>query len=243
MNTCLMDSREGVNITVLYCRQEIITTSLITLSITSMILQELDFMFFYTPINSPDWKKFSLNVLYIRELLMMYWTLCRILYGEELLKNVKLRTVFICSRVYNSCMVKLKAKQFLYRPGRALRASEVWGSQNSKACGTWRWQVCHPLAQAVFASQNILLVTISAGGWVEPRAVMRLRNISMKNSSNPIANRNHDLSACWAVKSSMAQRNFKWNSSVKYEVRQKAVDKKRVRRYAQLLVMRPFYVL
>jgi hypothetical protein len=82
-------------------------------------------MFSYTPIISPDCKKFSLKVLYIREVLMTYWTLCNILYGEELLKNVKFHTVFICNRVYNSFMLKLKAKQFLYRPGRALRSSGV----------------------------------------------------------------------------------------------------------------------
>ena len=64
----------------------------------------------------------------------------------------------------------------------------------------------------------------------------------MKNSSNPIVNRNHDLSACRAVKWSMDQGTFVWNSCVKYEVRQRAVYKKRVRRYAQLLTIRPFYV-
>jgi len=57
MNICCMDSRAGVNMTVLYSREGIITARLITLSKTSMILQELVFTFSYTPINSPHWEK------------------------------------------------------------------------------------------------------------------------------------------------------------------------------------------
>ena len=47
--------------------------------------------------------------------------------------------------------------------------------------GTWRRYRCHPYAQAAFTHQEIFLVFIGAGGWVDSRA-------TVKNSSDTIRN-------------------------------------------------------
>ena len=51
-------------------------------------------------------------------------------------------------------------------------------------------------ALAAFTMQAILLVLISVAGCVNSRTTERTEGISMRNSSNTIANRTRDLLAC-----------------------------------------------
>ena len=53
---------------------------------------------------------------------------------------------------------------------------------------------------AAFTPQEIFLVLISVGDWANPRAIVRAgRIMSMKNSSDTIGSRTHDLPVCRAV--------------------------------------------
>jgi hypothetical protein len=66
-----------------------------------------------------------------------------------------------------------KSKQSLYRPGEALRVPGAWGSLDFKTVTTCRWYGCQLYAPATFTWQEIFLVLISVGGWVDLRARMR----------------------------------------------------------------------
>ena len=62
--------------------------------------------------------------------------------------------------------------------------------QDFKTIGTRKWQDCQP---------SLPPRKYSGTDWVDPRAIVRLEGLSMKNSSDNIENRNRDLLACSAV--------------------------------------------
>ena len=59
------------------------------------------------------------------------------------------------------------------------------------------WQSCQPYAPAVSYPQEILLVLISITGWVDPRAIVRLKGIYVNEKSTDTSwDRNSDLPIC-----------------------------------------------
>jgi hypothetical protein len=67
----------------------------------------------------------------------------------------------------------VRVKQTHYRPGQALRVPAVWGSQISRQSAHEGGKVFSPYTPAAFNPQEIHLVIISVGGWVDPRAIVR----------------------------------------------------------------------
>jgi hypothetical protein len=110
---------------------------------------------------------------------------------------------FCCFRsLSDSCpdlSPEVSLKQFsLYMPGQALRAPEVWGSQDFQTISTWRWQCRHSYALAAFTHQEIFLVLISVIGWINPRATVWPELLSQWKFQFPTGNQTHYLLA-WSL--------------------------------------------
>jgi hypothetical protein len=64
-----------------------------------------------------------------------------------------------------------------------------------KTIGTQSWRGCQPYAPAAFTPREMFLVLIS----IDPRAIVRPEELSMKKSSDNIRNRTRDLPVYSAV--------------------------------------------
>jgi len=72
---------------------------------------------------------------------------------------------------------KVKEKLSHYRSGQDIMAAGVGGSQNFEVVGTWKYLCCQPYASAAFTSQDVHLVLISVGSWLDPKVIVRRINI------------------------------------------------------------------
>ena len=105
-------------------------------------------------------------------------------------------------RVCRVCMLLcfkdwVNVKQSLYSPGQALRFPGVLGSQTSRQTAHESGKFFSPTHWPSL-TQEIFLVLISIGGWVNPDSAAGMI-MSMKVFNGIIANRNSDLPACRAL--------------------------------------------
>jgi len=71
------------------------------------------------------------------------------------------------SAIRKRCIETYRAKISMYTPREALRTPGDWGFQDFSTMGIWMWQGYQPYATAVFTPNEVHLVFISVGGWVD----------------------------------------------------------------------------
>jgi hypothetical protein len=111
-----------------------------------------------------------------------------------------------------------KGKIILVQAVEALRVARGWGSHIFWHSAHRLWQCCQPYAPAAFYTTGRFLVLISVGGWVDPRAIVRLEGLGQLKKSISFGTGTGDLPACRIVPEPTTLPRATWMRSIELSI-------------------------